>query len=181
MLITKSDTENKIYTLIEPTILDMGFEVIRIQYIDSETATLQIMIEKKHGGTEITDCATISKTVSTLLDVDDPIEQKYNLEVSSPGINRPLTRLKDFESWHGYEIKIKTHELISNRKRFTGVLKGVLDNEILLEIPEGTIGIHQDWIAEASLSLSTKQIMDQNKENKINPIDESDFDKIETE
>ena len=179
ILIAKSEIEKRIYTLIKPTVLSMGFEVIRVQYINSEIITLQIMVEKKTGGLEITDCTKISKSISALLDVDDPIDQKYNLEISSPGINRPLTRWKDFENWEGYEIKIKTYESISNRKRFKGILRGISNKEVLLEISEGIIGIHQEWVAEATLSLTNEQIMNPRKQ--IEVLDDKHFDRIETE
>ena len=178
-LIAKSEIENEIYALIDPTICGMGFMVIRVLYINSEPATLQIMVERKTGGIEITDCTKISKTISALLDVNDPIDQKYNLEISSPGINRPLTRWNDFETWEGYGVKIKTHESIGNRKKFNGLLRGTSDKEILLEISEGVIGIHQEWGAEATLSLTNEQIMNFNTE--VKTLNDKHFDHIETE
>ena len=92
-----NEIEEKILDLIEAPIKKMGFEVVRIRYLDKSDATLQIMIDQNSNKVEIDDCANISTTVSTLLDVDDPLSQSYTLEVSSPGINRPLTRKKDFQ------------------------------------------------------------------------------------
>jgi ribosome maturation factor RimP len=82
------------------------------------------MADRPDGGIEVDDCAEISTAVSAVLDVEDPIEDAYTLEVSSPGIDRPLTRLKDFDTWEGYEAKLETTELIDGRRRFKGLLAG---------------------------------------------------------
>ena len=95
--------------VITPVIEDLGFELVRVRLMaGSKSKTLQIMAEKPTGGIEVDDCAAISTAVSATLDVEDPIEDAYTLEVSSPGIDRPLTRLKDFETWEGYEAKLET-------------------------------------------------------------------------
>jgi ribosome maturation factor RimP len=83
----------------------------------------------------------ISTAISAVLDVEDPIEDAYTLEVSSPGIDRPLTRLKDFETFEGYEAKIETTDMIDGRRRFKGVLAGVEGDEVLINVEEGTIGL----------------------------------------
>jgi ribosome maturation factor RimP len=111
--------------------------------------------------------------------VSDPIKNEYNLEVSSPGINRPLTRRKDFDTWEGYDVKIKTNELIEQRKNFKGILRGISKNEILLEVIEGTIGLNFDWIDEASLSISIEKILKESKLEKTHSLNENEFDKIE--
>ena len=105
-LIANTPIDNKIKTLVLPTIEQLGFELVRIRYLDNDKATLQIMLDKDNKGIEIAECATISTTISAILDVNDPIANEYNLEVSSPGINRPLTRRKDFKVWKGYGVKI---------------------------------------------------------------------------
>ena len=117
-------------------------------------ATLQIMAERPEGGIEIEDCAKISRAVSAILDVEDPISDEYTLEVSSPGIDRPLTRLKDFERAAGHEARIETVEMIEGRKRFKGTLEGVENDEVLLAISEGTVGFDLDMIADAKLVLT---------------------------
>ena len=143
-LIANTAINIKIKKLVLPTIEQLGFELVRIKYIDKDKPTLQIMVDKNNEGVEIAECAAISTNISAILDVNDPISNEYDLEVSSPGINRPLTRIKDFNTWEGYNIKIKTNELIDNRKNFKGVLKGVKNNEILIQIIEGTIGLSFD-------------------------------------
>ena len=153
-LIAKTEIDKKIKVLILPTIEQMGFELIRVKYNDGEKASLQIMLDKINTGIQIDECASMSATISTILDVDDTIDTKYNLEISSPGINRPLTRKKDFELWEGHITVIKTTETIDQRKKFKGILRGIKNNEILLEIVEGTIGLSFDWIEEAYLLTS---------------------------
>ena len=89
-----------------------------------------------------------------MLDVEDPISGEYTLEVSSPGIDRPLTRLKDFARYEGYEARLETAEAIDGRRRFKGELAGVQDGEVLIEIPEGVIGLAFDMLADAKLVLT---------------------------
>ena len=139
------------------------------------------MADKPDGGIEVDDCSKISHNISAVLDVEDPIEEEYTLEVSSPGIDRPLTRLKDFETWAGYEVKLETAELIEGRKRFKGVLHGVQDGEILIEIPEGTVGLQFDWLVDAKLVLTDELIAEMLKARKDKGFDEAAFDDIETE
>ncbi len=158
-LIAKTPLDKKIKDLVLPTIEQLGFELVRIRFFDKEKATLQIMLDKNNNGIEITDCAAISTTISAILDVNDPIDNEYNLEISSPGINRPLTRKKDFKIWEGYDIKIKTKEKIDRRDHFKGILKGIKNDEILLEIIEGTIGLNFDWVEEAHLSISFDKLL----------------------
>ena len=144
-LVAKASIDRRMAEVITPVIEDLGFELVRVRLMaGSKSKTLQIMAEKPEGGIEVDDCAAISTAVSATLDVEDPIEDAYTLEVSSPGIDRPLTRLKDFETWEGYEAKLETSELIDGRKRFKGALAGVEGDEVLIEIEEGTIGLKFD-------------------------------------
>ncbi len=134
------------------------------------------------GGIEVDDCAAISTAISAVLDVEDPILDAYTLEVSSPGIDRPLTRLKDFEAFEGYEARLETAELIDGRKRFKGVLAGVEGNEVLINIEEGTIGLDFDWLSDAKLILTDELIREMLRARKAaGVIDETTFDEIETE
>jgi ribosome maturation factor RimP len=116
-----------------------------------------------------------------VLDVEDPISGEYVLEVSSPGIDRPLTRLKDFERWEGYEARVETDELIDGRRRFKGVLEGVADGEVLLAIPEGTIGLDYAMIADAKLVLTDALIAESLAGRKAEGFDPGQFDDIESE
>jgi ribosome maturation factor RimP len=123
----------------------------------------------------------ISTAVSAHLDVEDPIEEAYTLEVSSPGIDRPLTRLKDFDVWQGYEARIETTELIDGRRRFKGILAGIDGDEVLIEIEEGTIGLQFEWLSDAKLILTDDLIRDVLRTRKdAGQIDETQFDAVET-
>ena len=184
-LIAKASIDRRLAEIVSPVIEDLGFELVRLRYIGGKKPTLQIMAERPEGGIEVDDCAQISRAISAVIDVEDPIEGAYALEVGSPGIDRPLTRIKDFADWAGYEAKLETSELIDGRKRFKGVLNGVEDDEILIEIPEGIIGLQFDWLVDAKLVLTDELIAEALKARKdaglVPEIDENDYDEIETD
>ena len=181
-LIAKAAMDRRLAEIINPVIEDLGYELVRIRLMGGKTASLQIMAERPGGGIEVDDCAKISNAVSAVLDVEDPISDAYALEVSSPGIDRPLTRLKDFEDYEGYEVKLETSELIDGRKRFKGVLAGVEDQEVLINLEEGTVGLQFDWLADAKLVLTDELIKEMLKARKADgTLNEDEFDDIETE
>ena len=177
-LVAKASMDRRLARIVGPTIEGMGFELVRLRFMGGRKPMLQIMADTPDGGIEVDDCARISRAVGAVLDVEDPIEGEYSLEVGSPGIDRPLTRLKDFERWAGFEAKITTIELISGRKNFRGTLQGVEDGEVLIEIDEGTIGLAFDMLSEAKLVLTDDLIAESLKSRKteFNP---DDFDEIE--
>lgn len=180
-LIAKAAMDRRLADMVRPLIEGMGYELVRLRLMSGKKTTLQIMAEKPEGGIEVEDCAQISTAVSALLDVEDPISGEYALEVSSPGIDRPLTRIKDFERWEGYAAKITTVDLIDGRKNFKGFLQGVEDGEVLIEIEEGTVGLTFDLLADAKLVLTDQLIAESLKGQKDKGLDESQFDEIETE
>jgi ribosome maturation factor RimP len=181
-LIAKAAIDRRMAEIITPVIEDLGYELVRVRLMSGKTHTLQIMAERPEGGIEVDDCGKISTAVSAVLDVEDPITDPYTLEVSSPGIDRPLTRLKDFETFEGYEAKIETSELIEGRKRFKGVLAGVENNEVLINVEEGTIGLEFDWLSDAKLVLTDELIKEMLRQRKAaGVINEDEFDEIETE
>ncbi|SMX33861.1 ribosome maturation factor RimP [Maliponia aquimaris] len=196
-MIAKTGMDKRIAEIVQPVIEDMGFELVRIRLMGGQIPTLQIMAERPEGGIEVDQCAQISTAVSAVLDVEDPIVEAYTLEVSSPGIDRPLTRLKDFDTFEGYEARLETDELIDGRKRFRGVLAGVEDDEILVNMDEGTIGLKFDWLSDAKLILTDELIKEMLKGRKAaanapgddtaDPdqadavLDETKFDEIETD
>lgn len=169
-LVAKTSIDRRMAEIVAPVIEDMGFELVRLRLMGGNTKTLQIMAERPDGGIEVDECAAVSNAVSAILDVEDPLIDAYTLEVSSPGIDRPLTRMKDFETFEGYEAKIETAELIDGRKRFKGVLAGVEGNEVLINIAEGeetiTVGLNFDWLAEAKLVLTDELIKEMLKTRK---------------
>jgi len=154
-LIAKAALDRRLASIVAPTIDGLGFELVRLRLMSGRRNVLQIMADRPDGGIEVDDCAKISRAVSAVLDVEDPISGEYVLEVSSPGIDRPLTRLKDFQTYAGHEAKLETHEMIDGRRRFKGVLQGVEDGEILVEIEEDTvIGLDFDMLSDAKLVLT---------------------------
>ena len=180
-LIAKTAMDQRLSEIVTPMIEGMGFELVRLRLMAGETPILQIMADKPEGGIEVDDCAEISNTLSAVLDVEDPISGEYNLEVSSPGIDRPLTRLKDFDRWAGYEAKIETTELIDGQRRFKGQLAGTEGDEVLVEIAQGTIGLKFDWLSDAKLVLTDELIRDVLKARKDQgEIDETQFDEVDT-
>ncbi|MEC9197669.1 ribosome maturation factor RimP [Donghicola tyrosinivorans] len=179
-LIAKTAIDRRMAEIVSPVIEDMGFELVRIRLQGGNQPVLQIMADKPDGGIEVDDCADISTAVSAVLDVEDPIVEAYTLEVSSPGIDRPLTRLKDFDNYNGYEAKLETSELIDGRRRFKGQLAGVEDDEVLITITEGTIGLKFDWLSDAKLVLTDELIRDMLRARKAaGVVDENEFDLIE--
>ncbi|MER5170672.1 ribosome maturation factor RimP [Thioclava sp. GXIMD2076] len=185
-LIAKTAIDRRLADIVQPTIEGLGFELIRIRLQGGRTATLQIMADRPEGGIIVDDCAKISTAVSAVLDVEDPIEENYHLEVSSPGIDRPLTRLKDFDAWEGYEAKIETSEMIDGRRRFKGFIRGTEGEEVLLELEEQgetvTIGLQFDWLSDAKLVLTDDLIDEMLRQKKASgAIDETQFDEIETD
>ena len=179
-LIAKAAFDRRLADIVRPVLEGLGYELIRIRLMGGNTKTLQIMADKPDGGIEVDDCATISTNVSAVLDVEDPITENYALEVSSPGIDRPLTRLKDFAAWAGYEVKLETDELIDGRRRFKGILAGTEDDDVLVEIEEGTIGLKFDWLSDAKLVLTDELIRDVLRARKDKgQIDETQFDEVQ--
>ena len=183
-LVAKTAMDRRLADIVQPVIEGLGFELVRIRLMGGATRILQIMADKPEGGIEVDHCGDISTAVSAVLDVEDPIEENYVLEVSSPGIDRPLTRLKDFEMWKGWEARIETTELIDGRRRFKGTLGGVEGDEVLIEIEDGketvTIGLQFDWLSDAKLILTDELISEMLRQKKASGvIDESQFDEIE--
>jgi ribosome maturation factor RimP len=145
--------------LAEPVLIDMGFRLVRVAISGRDGVTVQIMAERPDGTITVQECAEISRNLSPVLDAHDPISGQYTLEISSPGIDRPLVRPSDLEDWAGYEAKVELKEAISGRKRFRGVLEGVEDGEVRLEVQLDQVGLQViglpiGMIAEARLVLT---------------------------
>jgi ribosome maturation factor RimP len=149
----------RIAAIIEPALEGRGFRLVRVALSGREGKTLQVMAERPDGSMTIEDCEAISREISALLDVNDPIAGAYRLEVSSPGIDRPLVRPSDFEDWAGHEAKIELNEPIDGRKRFRGTLEGFEGGEIRIEVDLGDAGrqvvrLPVGLVAEAKLVLT---------------------------
>jgi ribosome maturation factor RimP len=148
----------RVVKLVEPVLDSMGFRLVRVKLSGS---SLQIMAERPDGRFSIEDCAQASRAISPVLDLEDPIPNHYLLEMSSPGIDRPLVRAEDFERWAGHEAKIEMAAPQAGRKRFRGILEGYADGEVRLFIddPEGgpeklLVGLPFDAISDAKLVLT---------------------------
>ena len=180
-LIAKAAIDRRIAEIITPVVEDMGFEIVRVRLMTGKESILQVMVQRPDGSIEVDECAKISTAISATMDVEDPIVDVYTLEVSSPGIDRPLTRMKDFAQWEGFEAKIETDELIDGRRRFKGQLAGTEGGEVLITITEGTIGLKFEWLSDAKLVLTDELIRDVLRGRKdAGQIDEAQFDEIET-
>ena len=185
-LIAKTAIDKRLAEIVRPVIEDLGFELVRIRLMGGETKTLQIMAERPEGGIEVDQCADISNAVSAVLDVEDPILDAYNLEVSSPGIDQPLTRLKDFDTFEGYDAKLETSELIDGQRRFRGILAGIEGEDVLVNIQQGgdvvTVGLNIDWLTDAKLVMTDELIREMLRQRKAaGALNETAFDEIETE
>ncbi|MEM9317632.1 MAG: ribosome maturation factor RimP [Pseudomonadota bacterium] len=180
-LVAKTSIDRRMAEILIPSIEDMGFEVVRIRLMGGQTKTLQIMAERPDGTIHVDECAEISNLVSAILDVEDPLEDAYTLEVSSPGIDRPLTRMKDFEIWEGWEAKLETTDLIDGRRRFKGVLAGIGGDEVLINLDLGTVGLKFEWLADAKLIMTDDLVKEMLKQRKASGIDPEKFDDIQEE
>ena len=143
--------------IIEPVVEGLGYDTVRILTVGETNPVIQIMIEHKDYNKEITvdDCATVSRALSATLDEKDPIENKYVLEVSSPGIDRPLTKVEHFKRYLGYLIKVETIEAVEKRKRFKGTIEEVSSNdEIVLKMEDVIYTIAYENISKAKIILT---------------------------
>lgn len=154
------DATDRIKQIITPAVEDMGYEIVRVQISGTHRPVLQVMAERTDGqAMTVDDCADISRGVSALLDVEDPISSAYTLEVSSPGIDRPLTRPRDFERFAGFEARVETRLPVDGRRRFRGHLRGIEDDRVRIDTQEGTFEIPYDAIQRAKLIL-TQELID---------------------
>jgi len=167
----------EIATLVEPVLTDQGFRLVRVVISGRNGSTVQIMAERTEAGTiTVEECAEISRQLSPILDVHDPIPGQYTLEVSSPGIDRPLVRPSDFDAWAGYEAKIELKEPISGRRRFRGVLEGIEGDEVRIEadldqLGRQVIGLPLALVGEARLVLTDELIRETLRRAKKSKID----------
>jgi ribosome maturation factor RimP len=132
-VIAETGAAARVAAIVEPVLGDLGFRLVRVRLTGLNGLTLQIMAERPDGTMSVEDCEAASRGLSPVLDMEDPIEHAYNLEVSSPGIDRPLVRPSDFTRWAGYEAKIDMTAPIDGRRRFRGVLRGLEDEAVVVE------------------------------------------------
>lgn len=158
----KTAEDRSLMELLDPVAEAAGYEIVRLRLMGGNMRRLQIMAERPApdggpGHMDVDDCARLSRAVSEVLDAADPISGEYVLEVSTPGIDRPLTRLKDFEAFEGYEARLELDRIAEGRKRFRGQLAGVEEENVginLDEEPDATVYVPFAWITEAKLVLT---------------------------
>ncbi len=171
-IIRETGIDAKVASLIEPAINAAGFRLVRVRLSGLNGLTLQIMAERPDGTMTVEDCEIVSRTVSPVLDVEDPIDGKYHLEISSPGIDRPMVRKSDFANWQGHIAKLETSLIHEGRKKFRGRIIKVEAESITLEADQATYGaeaqtiIPFDLIADARLILTDDLIRDALRKDK---------------
>ena len=170
----KTAEDIKLVELLDPVAEAAGYEIVRLRLMGgTETRRLQIMAERPAhdkemaGDMNVEDCARLSRAISEIMDAADPISGEYTLEVSSPGVDRPLTRLKDFEAHEGFEVKLELDRLAEGRKRFRGVLAGIEGDQIGIDLEgeEATAMVPFAWVIEAKLVLN-EQLMKKGAETR---------------
>lgn len=165
-IIRESGIDARIAAIVAPVLRGVGFRLVRVRLLSQNGLTLQIMAERPDGTMTVEDCEEVSRAVSPALDVEDPIEKAYHLEVSSPGIDRPLVRKSDFAAWQGHLAKVETSVLVADRKRFRGKIAASDESgvEIARDQPaygeEPTVRLPYEAIAEARLVLTDDLIRD---------------------
>jgi ribosome maturation factor RimP len=157
-LITETGVAARVAAVVEPAIEDLGFNLVRVKISAENGCTVQIMAERPDGTMSVNDCAAVSRAISPVLDLEDPVPQAYHLEISSPGIDRPLVRASDFERWTGHEAKIEMAVPLDGRKRFRGFIRGVENGQAIIELPDVKEGLEP--IARLPLSdLATAHLV----------------------
>lgn len=159
---TKTNTDARILAIAEPIANDMGLNIVRVRVQSGRRKTVQIMAERKSDGLlGITECENLSRELTATLDVEDPIHDPFILEVSSPGLERPLTVLEDFQNYAGYSARLDLDRMVEGRKRFRGVLVGVDGKNVDIDLDgekDKTAQIPFEWISEAKLLLTDELI-----------------------
>ena len=185
LLVAKTPAEARLVDLLSPSAEGMGYEIVRLRLMGAggrdAPVTLQIMAEKPDGTMEIDDCAELSQAVSAILDVEDPIDKEYSLEVSSPGIDRPLTRPKDFAEYAGHRAKIEmSFPVEGGRRNFRGDIRGLEGDAVSLSLDDGPpVSLPIRDIADAKLVITDALIAESLKRKRV--PDASGADAIEYE
>jgi ribosome maturation factor RimP len=175
----KTAEDRRLLELLDPVAEATGYEIVRLRLMGGEAGRrLQVMAETPEGEMVVEDCARLSRAISEVMDAADPIAGEYTLEVSSPGVDRPLTRLKDFANYEGHEARVELDRVAEGRKRFRGVLAGVEDDAVGIDLEgeDSTAMIPFSWIVDAKLIL-TDALMKRGAEERAARIDaEADQD-----
>ncbi|MBB4293355.1 ribosome maturation factor RimP [Rhizobium leguminosarum] len=172
-LITETGLDQRLADIIEPVLVGLGFRLIRVRMLNQNGATMQVMAERNDGTMTVQDCEEVSMAISPVLDVEDPVDKEYHLEVSSPGIDRPMVRKSDFVRWQGHLVKCETSILIDNRKRFRGKIVEAGADGFTLERDQVAYGEEQKVtipftaLSDAKLILTDDLIRDALRADKL--------------
>lgn len=183
--IKETGLEARISRIVEPVANGLGFALVRVKITQENGMTLQIMAEDENGRFTIVNCEALSKDLSPVLDVEDPIDREYHLEVSSPGIDRPLVRQRDFAAYTGHEVKIELSDMINGRKRFRGFIKAVDEEAVVITLPDAPAGTDPDHrlllstIAEAKLVMTDALMEKARIDQEAHPIDDDETETVE--
>jgi ribosome maturation factor RimP len=173
--------EERVIALIEPTAAGLGYRIVRVRLSGNRRKRLQIMAERvSDGQMGIDDCGRLSRALSPVFDLEDPIQGEYDLEISSPGIDRPLMRIEDFERFIGFDVKCETAAMINGQRRFKGVIKAINGDEITLATEHGDATLKFSALSEARLVLTDKLIADDLKRAKAAEVAEAKDETKET-
>lgn len=172
-IIVETGIDRRIADIIEPVLVSMDFRLVRARLMNQNGVTLQVMAERNDGTMTVQDCEALSMAISPVLDVEEPVDKAYHLEVSSPGIDRPMVRISDFERWKGHIVKFETSILVENRKRFRGKIVAVdtagftIEREQMAYGEEPTVAIPFNVLADAKLILTDDLIRDALRADKL--------------
>lgn len=172
-IITETGLDRRIADIIEPVLVAMEYKLVRVRMMNQNGLTLQVMAERNDGTMDVDGCEAVSEAISPVLDVEDPVDREYHLEVSSPGIDRPMVRKSDFTRWLGHLVKCETSVLVDNRKRFRGKIVSVSHEGFVLERDQAAYGeepqvtIPFNTLAEAKLILTDDLIRDALRADKL--------------
>ena len=178
-LVTETGVDARVAEIIEPVLEALDYRLVRVLLSGQNGLTLQVMAERADGTMTVTDCEAVSRAISPVLDVEDPIEKAYHLEVSSPGIDRPLVRRSDFVRWDGHLARCDTSVLVNGRKRFRGFIRNVTETGVSVERDQPAYGedplseIPFSALAEAKLVLTDELVRESLRADKADKADKA--------
>lgn len=184
--IRETPLEARIAAIVEPVAQSLGYDLVRVRVSNENGCTLQIMAEDETGRFTIDDCEKLHSDLNPILDLEDPIDREYHLEISSPGIDRPLVRARDFEAWAGHEAKVELSDLVDGRKRFRGEIVGADDETFSIRLPDAPKGeepVHTlplSLLADAKLVMTDKLLAEAKKRQDEEPDYDASDEDVET-
>lgn len=184
--VRETGQEMLIATIIAPVAVDLGYALVRVKITAENGCTLQVMAEDKNGHFSITDCEKLSREINPILDVEDPIDREYRLEVSSPGVDRPLVRARDFARWIGHEARVELGTGIEGRKRYRGEITASDAQTVTITLPDAPVGVDPSHllpladIVEAKLMMTDALLEAARQEQKNDPtLDDPDIEQVD--